>query len=701
MSLESELTAIRQILEHPSDVQTLDVALETVSKAVAAFPDSRELYELLGLLRYMCSLYSLEAWPHPDEVETELRKAIEIDLRSYESYLWFAKVLTFACKYEASDLALSKAMEFAGNKAYCYHEIAQLLRNGERVVEAYQKAVALEPEEYRWRFHLRLAYESLGRYEEALNAWQASVSSSGDDLTYQTYLADAYVMNGDIDEASRLCDEVYQKILSLDYARLWEDRLDVMEQHHVSLLVTACMTQALVFKSKGETNQAIAKFQEALALVSDAPEARCEIALILSEAGRQGDAMTQMSIARYHHALREYYTCGFSERINSTEGIRWILEYMRWPSLVNCDSCLPLPNAVSPEGAPISVEAEMEFIRQTLESDPIALEIDAARNAIATSPNSFEVYALLARWLYIEIENRGNKQPNYNEVIDAAQKAIALNSKYYDSYRWLARSLYRDHRYQETEQALSIALNLAGDQAFRYHEIGNLYRLLEIAATSLHNLHSRRYAFHEEENLIKAHQKAVELEPQNEEWRRDLRELYERCGRYEEALNVQRASMIVAGAEMAHKAGLAHSLMMNGNLEEAERLCKDVYQTIMALDYVMKPGEEISPDLNALISVAMTQARILKKQGDLDKAIEKFHEALAFASWNPEARCQIALIFWERGERDRARKELQFVRNNFLYLYFSNSLGLIELDITSAQDITNLFQQLKWPLSRG
>ena len=161
----AETYILQEVNSYVPPGKALPQAVANAEKALRLDPDLAGAYSALGLARYCERKF--------DEAEKMYRRAVEVNPNYATAWLWQSSLLSMQGKLPETEFALKKALEldplsvpvnFALGDTYFYRQnYAGTLEQAERIFD-------LSPENP-YAYHLRsIAFEGLGRYDEALAA---------------------------------------------------------------------------------------------------------------------------------------------------------------------------------------------------------------------------------------------------------------------------------------------------------------------------------------------------------------------------------------------------------------------------------------------------------------------------------------------------------------------------------------------------
>ena len=182
-------------------------AREFFRTATQLDPDFALAYAMLA---WTYAFDAMNGWS--DDREASLLRARElatraIDLEQALPVAYFVRGLSYRelGEYVKALVEAQKAIEYDPNYAHAYMLLASLLYYAGRPEEGLrriQKAMQINPHHpYNYTFHLGQAYYILGRYQEAIDAFQQGVASNPASERLHVWLAAAYAQLGETDSA--------------------------------------------------------------------------------------------------------------------------------------------------------------------------------------------------------------------------------------------------------------------------------------------------------------------------------------------------------------------------------------------------------------------------------------------------------------------------------------------------------------------
>jgi len=181
-------------------------ALDTYNQAIRINPSDASLYIGKGV-----ALKGLDRW---EESVAIFDRAIRLEPNNVYAYISKIGAFSHLGRYDEAILAHNRIMELKVNNAEIYYELGNVLLAAERLcgvaLEAFDRAIQLEPSEsapYVGKGH---ALTSLSRYQEALIAYEQALGLNAD--SYIARLGRGQVLSemGRLEEALAIYEEAIQ-----------------------------------------------------------------------------------------------------------------------------------------------------------------------------------------------------------------------------------------------------------------------------------------------------------------------------------------------------------------------------------------------------------------------------------------------------------------------------------------------------------
>ncbi len=172
----------------------LDEALADAQLAVGQYPNSSELYQLLGIILFKKGLDA--------DARTAFRRAIELDPSIPQNYYDVALVDLSEHRYDVAASRLEAYLRLDPMNAQAHLLLGRAYHNLNRTmpaIEQFKKALALNPQLSLAHYHLGYAYQSLGKLQDALEEFRAEIA-----LHPEFY--DAYWLAGNIELGNNQLD---------------------------------------------------------------------------------------------------------------------------------------------------------------------------------------------------------------------------------------------------------------------------------------------------------------------------------------------------------------------------------------------------------------------------------------------------------------------------------------------------------------
>lgn len=203
-------------------------AKEAIRKALELDDSIGEVHDTLGLLtwRYDWDMAS---------AEKEFNQAIALAPSYSCAHEDRALYLSMTGRRGEAMAELRKSLELDPGPSSAITEAGSYyqLRDYERLVEASQRGVMSNPDEWMEHYYLGVGYEQTGKQREAISEYQKAVELSGGDQDAMAGLAHAYVDIGKVPEARKILQDLERKskdsyvspyILAVVYAGLGDKK---------------------------------------------------------------------------------------------------------------------------------------------------------------------------------------------------------------------------------------------------------------------------------------------------------------------------------------------------------------------------------------------------------------------------------------------------------------------------------------------
>jgi protein O-GlcNAc transferase len=244
-------------------------AMNLAQQAINLKPNKAELH--LNLADILLSTGQTDA------AITAIQKAIKIDRRNLDAYLALGDAYQQKKEYDAAIAQYQKALQLDRSVPETYNNMANaLLACGKpnEAIQQYQKAISLRHAYPEAHFNLGNAYRQMEQYDLAIQAYHTALALNPRFYQAYTMLGVAYKAAGSIQEAQA----AYQKALTL--------LPPTSQQAAVTLYNLGNLYQDL-----RQFDQAIACFEQSLAIQPANPGAMSNMAISLSEQGCTEEAI--------------------------------------------------------------------------------------------------------------------------------------------------------------------------------------------------------------------------------------------------------------------------------------------------------------------------------------------------------------------------------------------------------------------------
>lgn len=184
-----------------SKIQTgqIDSALDQAHRAVAKFPRSSALYQMLGAALFKKGLN--------DDARAAFRRAIELDRNLPENYFNLALVELSESRYAEAVPPLEACLRLDPANAQArvllgraYHNLNQTLP----AIEQFKKAVELSPRLPLAHYHLGYAYQSQGNLQGALTEFRKEIELNSSFYEAYWLAGNIELAQGNLDAAEAL-----------------------------------------------------------------------------------------------------------------------------------------------------------------------------------------------------------------------------------------------------------------------------------------------------------------------------------------------------------------------------------------------------------------------------------------------------------------------------------------------------------------
>ncbi|MFC2123469.1 adenylate/guanylate cyclase domain-containing protein [Bacteroidota bacterium] len=187
------------------------IAKEYLKRAFDIDDDVAEAHATMG--SYVENMFHWN-WKAAEE---ELKKALQINPNSPEVHHLYSYFLTFMEYHDEAIKEAQIAMEldplsslftsFLGAAYFYGHQT-------DKAIEVLEKVVKMTPNDFMARYHLGHAYEGESRIKEALLEYEKAVEVSGRSALAVSVLAGCHYLNGDIELAEKLNNELEKRAKS-------------------------------------------------------------------------------------------------------------------------------------------------------------------------------------------------------------------------------------------------------------------------------------------------------------------------------------------------------------------------------------------------------------------------------------------------------------------------------------------------------
>jgi TolB-like protein/DNA-binding winged helix-turn-helix (wHTH) protein/Tfp pilus assembly protein PilF len=194
------------LLQKYSDVYTSDAfpkAKEAAEKALALDPNLAEGHAALGLYKEQYE------WNWPD-AEEEFKKAIASNPNYATAHQWYGEFLAFRGRIDESIAEIETAFQLdplslSTNTARAFPYLAD--RSYANVLEKLAPAFELESDFPQALYYRARAYEGLGQYDKAIDAYDKAIASSGRSAFFVSAKINSLVKSGERMKAEKIFNE--------------------------------------------------------------------------------------------------------------------------------------------------------------------------------------------------------------------------------------------------------------------------------------------------------------------------------------------------------------------------------------------------------------------------------------------------------------------------------------------------------------
>ena len=181
-------------------------ARKAAEKALSLDPNLAEAHAALAL-------YNEQYEWNWDEAEAGFKKAIASNPNYATAHQWYAEFLAFRGRTDESIAASNTAFELdplslSTNTARAFPYLAE--RRYRDVIEVLRPALELDADFPQAQYYLARSYEGLGRYDDAIIAYEKAISSSGGNSFLSSAMLHSLVKKGDNVRAERTFNQMTQ-----------------------------------------------------------------------------------------------------------------------------------------------------------------------------------------------------------------------------------------------------------------------------------------------------------------------------------------------------------------------------------------------------------------------------------------------------------------------------------------------------------
>jgi tetratricopeptide (TPR) repeat protein len=265
---------------------TVDVAIGDARHALAQFPQSSELHQLLGVALFKKGLNA--------EAREALRRAIDLDSKDPQNYYNLALVELSGKRYPEATRLLETAVKIDPENALALVMLGRAYHNQNLTIpaiEQFKQALKLAPQMPLVHYHLGYAYQSQGNLTAALAEYEQEIRlNPGFFETY--YLAgNIQLGRGNLAEAEGL----FRRGVAL--------RPQAVQAHY---------GLARVLQERGDFTGAEAELKQVIGFKPDHVEAHYALARLYQQLGRQSEAASEFKIVSDLHAREAQRSSGIA-----------------------------------------------------------------------------------------------------------------------------------------------------------------------------------------------------------------------------------------------------------------------------------------------------------------------------------------------------------------------------------------------------
>ncbi|HEY3838703.1 MAG TPA: tetratricopeptide repeat protein, partial [Bryobacteraceae bacterium] len=309
-----------------------------------------------------------------------------------------------------------------------------------QAVEAFEKALALSPEDVRGNTHLANVLVRTGELEKAIRHYQAALKTNPRYLEARTNLGAALAQEGKLDQAI----PEYRKALEVD---------PKYPDAHADL--------GLALFRQGKLEEAIAQLETAVDISPDFAEAHTNLGVALIRKGKADEA-----IAHFEKALRSDPKNG---EANADLGVALLHQGKMQEAIPHLEKALT--------ANPGSAELNANLGAALAESGRLDEAIPRLQEAVKLAPDSAELHANLADAL--------SEKGRLDEAIPHLEKAVSLAPESAEHHASLGAALVQTRRFDEAIAHFEKAVALKPDFTQARYYLGNALFLQGRAAAAL------------------------------------------------------------------------------------------------------------------------------------------------------------------------------------------------------------------------
>ena len=341
-------------------------------------------------------------------------------------------------------------------KLYNQNRLQQVVNEAQTLTKRYTKSLTL------WNL-IGSSAAQLGQLDEAVNAFQKAISINPDYAKAYYNMGNALRDLGKLDEAV----EAYKKALASkpDYAEAYNNMGYIFQQQEKPEEAIEAYNNAISIKpdyadanynmgnaltEQAKLEEAIEAYNNAISIKPDYAEAYSNMGLAFQHQGKLDEA-----IEAYNNAIsiKPDYAEAYSNMGNALKGqgrLEEAIEAYKKTVSIN----------------PNYAEAYNNMGNALKEQNKLEEAIQAYNKAISIKPDYAEAYYNMANTL--------KEQGKLNKATEAYKKAVSINPNYAEAYNNMGNALKEQDKLEEAIQAYNKALSIKPDFQFAKHILSAL-----------------------------------------------------------------------------------------------------------------------------------------------------------------------------------------------------------------------------------